>query len=95
MSLKSFLTRLIRICVLPLVLLSAYPAIDQVRSLQAQRDLEAANLARNVATSLDHLLASRVTALQVLAASPLLDAPPRLAEFYRQAQEDALEGNLS
>ena len=86
MSLKSFLTKLIWICVLPPVLLSGYLAVHQVRSLQAQRDLEAANLARNVATSLDGLVASRISALQVLAASPLLDAPPRLDEFYRQAQ---------
>jgi PAS domain S-box-containing protein len=86
MSLKSFLTRLIWICVLPLVLLSAYLAVDQVRSLRTQRDLQAAQLARNFATSLDHLIASRISALQVLAASPLLDSPPRLSEFYRQAQ---------
>ena len=96
MSLKSFLTRLIWICVVPLVLLSAYLAVDHVRSLQAERDLEAANLARNVATSLDHLIASRVSALQVLAASPLLDDPPRLAEFYRQAQgfRDSFKNHL-
>jgi len=85
MSLKSFLTRLIWICVLPLVLLSAYLAVDHVRSLHAQRDLEGANLARNFATSLDHLITARISALQVLAGSPLLDDPPRLSEFYREA----------
>jgi PAS domain S-box-containing protein len=85
MSLKSFLTRLIWICVLPLVLLSAYLAVDHVRSLHAQRDLAAANLARNFATSLDHLITARISALQVLAGSPLLDDPPRLSEFYREA----------
>jgi len=68
MSLKSFLTRLIWICVLPLVLLSAYLAVDHVRSLHAQRDLEAANLARNFATSLDHQITARISALQVLQA---------------------------
>jgi PAS domain S-box-containing protein len=86
MTLNSFLTRLIWICVVPLVLLSAYLAVDQVRSLQVQREQEAAGRARNFATSLDYLLASRVSALQVLADSPLLDDSSRLDQFYRQAQ---------
>jgi PAS domain S-box-containing protein len=85
MSLKSFLTRLVWICVLPLVLLSAYLAVDHVRSLHAQRDLASANLARNFATSLDHLILARISSLQVLAGSPLLDDPARLSEFYREA----------
>jgi hypothetical protein len=85
MSLKTFLTRLIWICVLPLVLLSGYLAVDHVRSLHAQRDLAASNLTHNFANSLDHLITARISSLQVLAASPLLDDPPRLAEFYREA----------
>jgi len=102
MSLKSFLTRLIWICVLPLVLLSGYLAVDHVSSLHAQHDLEAANLARNFATSLDHLMTARISSLQVLAGSPLLDDPPRLSEFYREAlafkrsfHNDLLLANLS
>jgi len=87
MSLKSFLTRLILICVLPLVLLAAYLAVDRVQSLQTQRDIEAANLARNIATALDRQVEARISALQVLAASSSLDDPRRLGELYQEAQD--------
>ena len=85
MSLKSFLTRLIWICVLPLVMLSAYLAIDRVRTLQTERDLEAANLARNFATALDRHIDARISALQVLAASSTAGDPGRLSKFYQEA----------
>ena len=85
MSLNNFLTRLIWLCVLPLVILSVYLAGHHIHTLQAQQDVEAANLARNVATALDHNLGARISALQILAASPLIDDPPRLKEFYQEA----------
>jgi PAS domain S-box-containing protein len=85
MSLKSFLTRLIWICVLPLVMLSAYLAIDRVRTLQTERDLEAANLAQNFATALDRHIDARISALQVLAASSTAGDPVRLSKFYQEA----------
>jgi len=86
LSLKSFLTRLIWTCVLPLALLSCYLAVEHLHSMQVQREAEAANLTRNFAASLNHQIASRVAALQVLAASPLLEDPARWPQFYRQAQ---------
>lgn len=86
MSLKFYLIRLIWLCVLPLVTLSAYLAIDRVRTLQAHRDQEAANLARNFATVLDRHIDARIAALQVLAASSDLDDPRRLKRFYQEAQ---------
>ncbi|WP_168205919.1 PAS domain S-box protein [Geobacter sp. FeAm09] len=86
MTLKSFQTRLILICVLPLVILAAYLSFDRVRSLQDQRAQEAANLVRNYAASLDRLLNARIAALQMLAASSSLTDAHRLGEFYQESQ---------
>jgi signal transduction histidine kinase len=85
-SFNTFLTRLIWICVLPLVMMAVYLAYIHVQTLQTQRDQEATNLLHNVAYSFDRLLGSRIAALQTLAASPLVDDPPRLKEFYKEAQ---------
>lgn len=86
MSLQAFLTRLIWLCVLPLVFLAVYLAGNHIHTIQAQRDREATDRVRNVANALDRNLGARIAALQVLAASPLLDDPPRLKEFYKEAQ---------
>jgi PAS domain S-box-containing protein len=86
LSLNAFLTRLIWLCVLPLVILAVYLAINHVRVLQDQRDREAENQAHNVATTIDRHLGAQIAALQMLAASPLMDEPPRLNEFYNEAQ---------
>ncbi|MEN6439899.1 MAG: histidine kinase dimerization/phosphoacceptor domain -containing protein [Syntrophobacter sp.] len=84
-SLNTFLTRLIWFCVLPLVILAVYLAIKHVYTLRDQQDQEARNQIHNVATSIDHQLGAQIAALQMLAASPLLDDPPRLHEFYSEA----------
>jgi PAS domain S-box-containing protein len=86
MTLKTFLIWLIWLCVLPLVLLAAYLAIDRVRAIQSGDDLEAAHLAQNFATAIDHHIEARIFALQVLAASSAMDDPGRMNEFYREAQ---------
>ncbi|MFA7061883.1 MAG: PAS domain S-box protein, partial [Pedobacter sp.] len=86
MSLKIFLIRLICLCVLPLVLFAVYLAGQHIHTLQAQQDREAENRVRNVATALDHDLGARIAALQVLAASSLMDDPPHVNEFYQEAQ---------
>jgi PAS domain S-box-containing protein len=82
----AFLTRLIWLCVGPLALLALFLAGVHVHTLQRQRDQGAWDRTRNLATALDHDLAARMAALQALAASPLMDDPPRLEEFYREAQ---------
>ena len=84
-SLQGFLTRLIWWCVLPLLLLAIGLAGSHIRTLQAERDQDAADRARNLANALDRNLSARIAALQVLAASPLLDDFHRLDEVYRQA----------
>jgi PAS domain S-box-containing protein len=72
--------------VLPLVILAVYLAINHVRTLEDQRNQEATNQAHNIATSIDHHLEAQIAALQMLAASPLLDDPPRLNELYNEAR---------
>src|SRR5450631_1776413 len=86
MSLRRFLTRLIWVCLLPLVALAAYLAFDDVFDGQAEMDLEAANLAKNFATAIDNHLIARVAALQMLALSPRADDPSEWREFYARAQ---------
>ena len=86
MSLHGFLTRLILLCVLPLVLLAAYLAIDSVRTTRSETNLEAANLAKNFVTAIDNNLNARIAALQMLTLSPLADRASRRKEFYQEAQ---------
>jgi PAS domain S-box-containing protein len=86
MSLHRLLTRLIWLCVAPLVLLAAYLAISSVMTQQAERDLEAANLAKSFATAIDQHLNARIGALHMLTKSPLLDDASHRKDLYREAQ---------
>ncbi|MEO8121750.1 MAG: PAS domain S-box protein, partial [Rhodoferax sp.] len=86
MSLHRFLTRLIWLCVLPLVLLAAYLAIEDVRKGHNARNRDAENLAKNLVSVIDQGLSARIGALHMLAASPLADQVPRWLEFYEAAQ---------
>lgn len=85
LSLNAFMTRLIWFCVLPLMFLAGYLAINHVQTLEEQRDRDAADRARNIATGIDRYLKAQIAALQMLAASPLVDDPSRLGEFYAEA----------
>jgi PAS domain S-box-containing protein len=86
LSLDTFLTRLIWLCVLPLVFLAIYLAINYVYTLQAQRDQEAADRVRNIMTALDRHVEAQISALQMLAASPLVNKRSQWSEFYKEAQ---------
>ena len=86
MTLRAFLTRLIWICLLPLLGLSAWLAVDHVRDVQASSESAAERLARNVATAIDHDLGGRIGALRVLAASRLADDPADWSRLYEEAQ---------
>jgi PAS domain S-box-containing protein len=96
LTLLAFLTRLIWLCVLPLVLLAIYLAVDNVRTLQAKSDEEAEHLVENVATAIDLQIQAQIGSLQVLAASPLLDDPSRFNEFYTEAKafRNSFGGNV-
>jgi hypothetical protein len=51
-----------------------------------QRDHAAVDRVYNVANAIDRQIGAHVAALQTMAASPLLDDPPRLNELYRATQ---------
>jgi len=85
MSLRRFLSRLIWICILPLVLVSIYLAIDQLRHYQAQRELEATYLAHNITSTIDRLIGNQVGALKMLAASPLIEDKEHWPDLYKEA----------
>jgi len=85
-SLNAYLTRLIWLCVGPLILLAGWLSVDHVRTLRDQDDLQAANLARNFATAIDQHLSARIGALNMLAISPQVDDATRWQDIYREAQ---------
>ena len=86
MPLKVFLRRLIWLCILPLLLLALWLAYDNLRTGQLERDREAVQLAQNIATAIDQRLEARISGLNMLARSPLLDDPTRWGDLYREAQ---------
>jgi len=85
-SLRALLSRLIWLCVLPLVLLAAVLAADNVLTAQAERDQDAEDLARNFATAIDQNLKARINALSLLAESRQIDDPSRWNDLYQEAQ---------
>ncbi|MBU1364672.1 MAG: PAS domain-containing protein [Gammaproteobacteria bacterium] len=85
-SLHRYLSRLIWLCVLPLLVLAVYLAIAHVRFIQAERDLTIRNLANNFVAALDLELEARVNGLQMLALSPLVDDEKRRGDLYREAE---------
>ncbi|MGB4064530.1 MAG: PAS domain-containing protein [Azonexus sp.] len=85
-SLHRFLTRLIWLCVLPLLLLAAYLAFAHVRFIQSERDLTVRNMANNFVAALDKELEARINGLQMLAISPLIDDAERWQDLYREAE---------
>ncbi|OGP59911.1 MAG: hypothetical protein A2V65_07080 [Deltaproteobacteria bacterium RBG_13_49_15] len=86
MSLRNLLSQLILLCVVPLILLSIFLAISSVKNKQTERDIEAANLVKSFATVIDQHLHARISALHMLAASPLVDDASRWHDLYREAQ---------
>ncbi|NTV70564.1 MAG: PAS domain-containing protein [Azonexaceae bacterium] len=85
-SLHRFLTRLIWLCVLPLLLLAAYLAFAHVRFIQSERDLTIRNLGNNFVAALDKELEARISGLQMLAESPMTDHPEQWPDLYREAE---------
>lgn len=85
MSLRRFLTRLIALCVLPLLALAAYLAVESVLNTIERRDVAARSIAKNFAVSIDQNLNSRIRALRIIADSPLTDDPSRHAGLYHEA----------
>ena len=85
MSLYKLLTRLISFCVGPLILVSILLGVSQIHSKWTERKIEASNLAKNFAIAIDQHLQARITALQIMAESPLIDEPARWNDLYLEA----------
>jgi hypothetical protein len=86
MSLHKLLTRLILLCVGPLILLAIFLSISSVMSKQAERDGQAHSLAKSVATTIDQHLQARISALHMLSESGLVDDSSHWKELYTEAQ---------
>lgn len=85
-SLHSFLTRLIWLCVGPMFVLAAYLSITNFLDRRAEGELQAANLVKGFAAVIDQHLHARMSALHMLAESPLLDDASLWKDLYREAQ---------
>jgi two-component system, cell cycle sensor histidine kinase and response regulator CckA len=86
LSLSTFLSRLVWLCVLPPVILASYFALHEVWIMRDQRSQEAEDQVRNVATDIDNRLQALILSLEVLAASSSIDGPPQLIEFYNECK---------
>lgn len=84
-TLPAFLTRLIWLCILPLVLFSGWVAYDFVLHRQQDSRQEAGALAHNFAFGIDQHIVARLQGLQVLASAWPEENPQGMPDFYRQA----------
>ena len=84
--LSSCLAWLIWLCMLPLLLLSAWLALDHLKEQEQRQMREAARLAQNIVSSIDNRLQTHINALNMLALSPLADDPRRWPDLYAEAQ---------
>ena len=85
-TIHTFLIRLIFLCVLPLGLLALILASVHVYTVHLQQDQNAQAQAHQVEMAIDQGLSAHIMALQVLAASSLMDDLSRLEEFYKETQ---------
>lgn len=83
--LKTYLMQLYGLCVLPLLLLAAWLAYDNVQSIRVAQDQQAMNLARNFASAVDQQLQAHTNALSIIAQSPHLDVPDEWPQLYQEA----------
>lgn len=85
-TIQGFLSRLILLCVLPLVLLAFFLAGVHIDTLQRHQGDEARDRALNIMSAIDRDLSARIAALQTIATSTFMESPSRLGEFYGLAQ---------
>ncbi len=84
-TLGSLITRLILLCVIPLLLLVIYIASVRVAEQSAESARRAEQVARDLRTAIDNDLRARIAGLQALADSPLADAQ-NLRLLYLEAK---------
>jgi PAS domain S-box-containing protein len=85
MKLQRYLTVVIWLCVIAVLALAVGLGYLQFRQARNDDGIEAQHLARTVAVEVDHLLRSRVAALQALSMSPLADEATRWPDLHREA----------
>lgn len=86
LPLRTYLTRLIWLCLAPLLLIACTLATTRVLHLIAEHENNAKELANRYAESVDRTIKSRIDGLKVLAASPFLDDGNHLQAFYQTAK---------
>ncbi len=84
-TLSSLITRMMLLCVIPLLLLAVAIALVRVHDINAASERRVQHIADNLRNALDADLRSRVAGLQTLADSPFTD-PLNLSLLYREAQ---------
>lgn len=84
--LRTYLTRLLWLCILPLLVLAIWLAYDSVKTLRAGQRQAAELMAGDFAGSIDQYLRSRLRGLNMIAISPLLGEPAQRSILYQQAQ---------
>ena len=84
--LRTYLTRLLWLCIFPLLVLAIWLAYDSVKTLRAGQRQAAELMAGDFASSTDQYLRSRLRGLNMIAISPLLDDPAQWPILYLQAQ---------
>jgi len=85
-TLRSYLTRLVWLCIAPIVVLAVFLAYLYVDSERTHRESTATNLLQNLSRLVDLKIESRITALETLAESNNIDSPENYAAFYDEAQ---------
>ncbi|NBR29161.1 MAG: PAS domain S-box protein, partial [Betaproteobacteria bacterium] len=86
LPLRSYLTRLIWLCMVPLLVIACVLAATHVFSLLEEHEHDANELAKRFAESVNRTVKSRVDGLKVLAASPMIDDGSHLQGFYQTAK---------
>ena len=86
-SMRSFITRLIWLCILPPLVLAVWLAVDGVRNRHAEFVNDARHIAQNLAVMIDQRVQARISGLNMLAESTLIDDPHHWPDLYRESQE--------
>ncbi len=84
-SLSSLITRIILLCVIPLLSLAIFIAAVRVFDINSTSQQYAEQVSKNIRVALDNNLRSRIAALQTVADSPQAD-PLNAPMLYAQAQ---------
>ena len=85
-SLQTILNRLVLFCVGPLLVLAVFLGVIGLLDRQSDRDIAASNLAKNFQLAVDQHLQARISALQMLANSTLVDDSARWEDLYGEAR---------